>query len=674
MAANNIGLDILNSMGASTFNVKNMATILAKADVSALQANLDARQQRHDSLLGGYDLLKKAFDGFKTQIQDLTKLDSFKKMSVTSSDQAVVSAQIKGNALPGIYNVEVKTIATAQTLATSNTFNSLTSVVGTGNLTINVGGVAHTIAINNTNNTLAGIQQAIQAANIGVSATTVNTGSGYKLMLTSSQTGANNQIQISVANDGDGNNTDNLGLSQLVTANMTQTVAAQDATVVVNGLTVNSSTNTLSEVIPGVDLNLLSADVGRTKRIEVSRDTSNIGKMVKGFVDLYNSMNDIFKTVQSYKKDDPNSKNYDPTKGSLSGNSSVRMMKDEMKSVLQAQITGLTGAVRSLADVGIKTNLDGSLTLDSVALNQAVTSDLDAVGRLFSASGISTDPFVKFTGSTSKTLEGTFQINVTTAASQASVVGGVTGKANNFTITSGTNDTLTLSLDGTSSATLTLPAGTYTGSQLASTLQQIINNDVNFKAKGSGISVSYDATLDKFTFTSNKYGSASGVNFTGGTALAGLGLAAGSSAVGVDVGGTLTNTSTGTQYFFTGQGQHVVVSNYAASDLPKGLEFDIGGSTTGNRGTLTFSRGYADKLTQLFTSFNAKDGLVGSQIDKLNKETTDLADKKAMIDSRFSKLELRYRIQFGALQSILSSMRSTQQYLAATLNPTTTTK
>lgn len=274
--ANDIGLDILNSMGASTFDVKNMAKVLANADVAASQANLDAKQKRHDTLFSGFDLLKQAFNGFKTQIQDLTALDTFKKMSVSSSDSSVIAAQVTGEAAPGSYNIEVQGIATAQTLATNNTFNSLTDTVGTGDLTINVGGVAHTITIDSTNNTLAGIQQAIQSADIGVSATTVNTGSGYKLMLTSNETGANNQIQISVANDGDGSDTDNAGLSQLVTANMTQTVAAQDATVVVNGLTITSSKNTLDEVIPGIELSLYSADIGKTKRIEINRDTSEV--------------------------------------------------------------------------------------------------------------------------------------------------------------------------------------------------------------------------------------------------------------------------------------------------------------------------------------------------------------------------------------------------------------
>jgi flagellar hook-associated protein 2 len=563
----------------------------------------------------------------------------------------------------------VQNLATAQTLATSNTFNALNDVVGEGDLTINVGGVAHTLTIDSSNNTVQGIQQAIQTADIGVTATTVNTGSGYKLMLTSNETGASSQITVSVSGDSVGTDTDNSGLSQLASNNMIETVPAQDATVIVNGLTITSDKNTLDEIIPGVELTLNSADIGKNKRIDIARDTSEISQKVTDFVDLYNSMNDIFKTLASYEKDDPNSENYDPTKGSLSGSSTLRLIKDEMRAVLQTQVQGLTGSVQSLADVGIKTKLDGGLELDSSALSTAISADPEAVGRLFAASAITTDSLVKFKSSTSDTPEGTYQIDVTTAAEQATFMGTATGNADNFTITSGSNDTLTLNLNGDDSATLTIAAGNYTGAELAQEIQRVINKDPSFAAKGSKVAVAYDAANDQFTFNSEKYGSASSITFTGGTILSDLGLVANDSDTGVDVGGTITNSDTGSQYFFTGVGQEVTVSKYAADDLPKGLVFTVEGSATGNRGTLTFTRGYADKLSQLFDTFNSDDGLVGSQIKKLNEETKEFEEQKAKIDARYEALELKYRLQFGALQSVLSSMRSTQEYLAATLNP-----
>jgi len=667
-----IGLDILNSMGATTFNVKNMAKVLANADVSSLKANLATKQALHDDQLSGFDLLNRAFNGFKSQVSALASQSTFNKMSASSSDPTVLSATISGTAQAGSYSVEVQQLAKAHTLASTNAFASMTTAVGQGNLTINVGGVAHTLTIGPSNDTVAGIQDAINKAGIGVMATAVNTGNGYKLMMTSEKTGAANTINISVTNDADANNTDNAGLSQLVTANMQQTVPAQDATVVVNGLTVNSATNKMTGVIPGVDLNLLSAKVGQTNRIDVARDTSNIGQKVKDFVDLYNSMEGIFKSVTAYSKDTSNTQNPDKTKGTLPGSSIVRMMKEQIRNVMQTHITGLTGPIQSMADIGISSQLDGTLKLDSVALDKALAADPVAIGKLFSATGTTTDSFVKVTGSNDKTLEGSYTLNIKTAAAQASFTGIATGHLNAFTITAGVNDTLTLNLDGHLSATLTLAAGTYTGAQLAKEIDKVVNNDTNLTASGGSISTAYNAGADTFTFTSQKYGSASTINFTGGSVLGSLGVASGNNAAGVDVGGQLTNSVTGDVYTFTGVGQHVTVSDYAGANLPKGLQFDVQGNTTGARGTIDFNRGYADKLSQLFSTFQGTDGLLGQQLDKLNKETTDLADQQKAIDAKYAKIEMKYKLQFGALQSVLSGMKQTQASLAATFNQKTT--
>jgi flagellar hook-associated protein 2 len=165
------------------------------------------------------------------------------------------------------------------------------------------------------------------------------------------------------------------------------------------------------------------------------------------------------------------------------------------------------------------------------------------------------------------------------------------------------------------------------------------------------MSTSYDATADKFTFVSQKYGLASKMDFTGGSFLGSIGLVAGN----------------------TGLGQHVTVSTLAGANLPKGLEFDVGGTTTGARGTIDFNRGYADKLSQLFTTFQGTDGLLGQQLTALNKETTTLADQKTKIDARYAQIEMKYRLQFGALQSVLSSMKQTRASLSASFGQSTTT-
>lgn len=660
-----IGLALLNSMGASQFDVKTMAQVLANADVAAQRTNLETKQQKLNYKLSGYDLLNQALNGFNSQVQLLLSLDTFNKKTISSSDESVISAEATGKLVPGTYQVEVQQLATHHTLATNADFASTADVVGEGTLSITVAGVQHDITIDSTNNTLEGIRSAVNSANIGVSATIVNTGNGYKLMFTANNSGAANAINIAVT-DSDGNNTDAAGLSQLINANMLETVPAQDAQINVNGLTITRNTNVVEDVIEGVRLNLKAAAPGQTKTLTVASDTSDAKQAVQDFVDLYNSLQDVFKILGSY---DNTPSEEDPTSGALKGDSTLRMLKDQVRNMIAQPISG-SGPFSSLADLGILTNRDGTLEFDAAKLDQALSANPEAVGKLFAASLDATDPLVQFVGSNDKTPEGTWDLFVSQAAQQATLIGSNlgTGAGANITL-DGTNNTLQVTVDGTQTAMLNLAPGTYSKDQLASLIQNAINNDANVAAKGSKVQVRYDGTNDAFVILSEKYGSASKISLDAGTLLDSgvVGWTGGSSATGQDVGGQITDPVSGNSYTFTGQGKTVKVSDYALDGLPKGLEFTIDGSATGSRGTITFQRGIADQMVTQFTQWMSSDGVVGQKLDNLHKKEQEYAEQQEKIDARYERLELKYRIQFGQLQSVLSSMKQTQASLAAQL-------
>jgi flagellar hook-associated protein 2 len=666
MAANtsDIGLALLNSMGASRFDVATMAKVLAEADVAAQRTSLETRQQSLNFKLSGYDLLQQAFQGFNSQVSSLLSLDTFRQQQVTSSDANVLTATVTGQAAPGTYQIDVQQLAQAHTLATSADFASTSDVIGTGTLNITVGGVQHSLTIDTTNNTLEGLRSAVNSANIGVTATIVNTGSGYKLMFTSNQTGVNSAMTITVT-DNDGNDTDNAGLSQLINANMTETVAAQDAAVVINGLTITRSTNVMDDVIGGLSLELKAADPGRVKTLTVQRDTSTAEQAVQDFVDLYNSLQDVFQILGSYSNT-PTAD--DPTSGSLKGDSTLRLLKDQVRQMIAQPVSGATGAITSLADIGILTNRDGTLEFDRTKLQQALQADPEAVGKLFAASMSATDSLVQYVSSNDKTPEGTWDLFVSQAAQKASLNSATLGGSSSITLDS-SNNTLDITVDGVDSNTITLATGTYTKAQLATLLQDAINRDSNIAAKGGKVSVQYDSTNDQFVITSDKYGSASSIEFTGGTLVTSgvAGWNVGDKSTGVDVGGQIKDPVTGNTYTFTGQGQSVRISDYALDGLPKGLEITIGGTATGSRGTLTFNRGVADRIVNAFNAWVSADGVVGQKIDNLHSKENEYAEQQKKIDERYQQLELRYRIQFGQLQAILGSFQQTQSYLAAQL-------
>jgi flagellar hook-associated protein 2 len=663
--ANDIGVSILNSMGANTFDVNTISKTLAEADVSARRNILENNETKYNSQLTGYDTLGLAFDGFMSQISTLTDIANFQKKTVISSDSSVIDATVTGSPNNGSYQVEVQSLATSHTLASQTEFASTSSVVGEGTLTFNVGGAVTNIAIDATNNTLSGIQQAVNDAGIGVNATVVNVGTGYKLMFSSAQSGAGNTIDVSITGDTDGNDTDAAGLSRLATANMDETVAAQDATVVVNGLTITNSGNTIDGVIEGISLNLKSSDIGSTKTIEIQNDTADLSQAVQDFVDLYNALDEIFNNLGSSETDEE-----DETMGSLNGDSVLREVKYQIRNAMIESIPGLTGSVQSLADIGIKSELDGTLSLDTSMLNSAIANNPEAVGKLFSASATATDNQVTYMGSTDETLEGTFNLTVNTAASQAQIAGASIGVGGDITI-DGTNNVLKVAVDGNTTLDLQLTQGTYTRADLAKEMARVINNDSTVAGAGAKVAVEYDDATQTYTMTSNKYGSASSLELVSGSFLtsgvSGLGVTA--QTTGTDVQGFLENTD-GTLYTFVGQGQDVTI-NSILDGSPKGLELKIEGTTTGARGTVEFNRGYADRLGMLFDDMMDEDtGIIGNRMSNVQDRLDDVEEQKVKVDERYDALELKYRIQFGALQTLLSEMESTRQSLAAMLTST----
>lgn len=670
-----LGASILNSLGANKFDVTTMSKTLATAAVAAQRSNLDSENTRYTTQLNGFDSLQQAMQGFSSQVTTLTSMASFQQKSVTSSDPTVIDATVTGTPTNGSYQVQVQNMATAQTLATQTTFSSSGATVGQGTLSFTIGGTTHNLTIDSTNDTLTGIQNAVNAAGIGVNASVVNVGTGYKLVFSSAQTGAANQMTVSVTGDTDGNNTDAAGLSQLINANMTQTIPGQDATVLVNGLTINSASNNLTGVIQGVTLNLKSADIGVTKSLQISSDTSGLDQGISDFVDLYNSLQSVLGTLGSYGSPQTDA-NGQPVQGdqtgALKGDSALRDIKTQIRQAMIDSIPGLSGSIQSMADIGVTTNLDGTLSLDKTMLSSALATNPDAVGKLFAANASATDSLVTYKGSTSDTIEGTYNLNVNTAAAQAAITGAATG-GGNITIGS-TNNTLQVSVNGSTSATLTLAAGTYAPADLATVISQAINNDNTIKSGGSSVTVQYDSTTQAFSINSDKYGSSSTLSLDGGTLLTSgvAGLAVTAQVAGQDVQGSLEQN--GTFYTFMGSGQDVTINSVLAGS-PKGLELNIAGSQTGARGTVTFNRGYADKLDTLFSQLtDTTNGLIGTRISNIQTKLDDIKQKQSNVDDRYNKILATYQLQFGALQATLNQMDNTKQSLAASLGSLSSTK
>ncbi len=660
---------LTTSLGAGQFDVGTISKALATAEVATKKQYLTDKQTAIKNKLAGFDLLSNALDSIKKNLSGLNTPATFNAMSITASDSTALGATLTGKPSAGAYEVTINQRAQAHTLASVGTPSQYTAL-GTGTFNLTVGGSTKAITIDSSNNTLQGLKGAINSAGLGVNASIVNDGTGYRLVMASQQTGQGNGISISVTDD-DGNDTDTAGLSQFAfgngTNNMAQTIAAQDAQFTVNGLSLTSSTNTATGVIDGVSLNLNKAQAGVPITLTVGADTSGLSDKVQSFVDDMNAMRDVVKYLGSYEKDPA-----DPTKGSLKGEQSLKQITNDIKKFMQFR-TSDGGAYQTMADIGIKSNLDGTLSLDTAKLTAAISADPSAVGKLFSANAVATDNQVSYTGSSDKTVAGTYNLTVDQSARQALYLGDTaTGAAiDPITITAG-NNSFALSLNGTASTTLSVAAGTYTRENLAKVMQTAINNDANLKAKGLTVQMGFDSANNRFQLSTDKFGSASTINFTslGSDLTNNMGLATGAgstgSYAGQDVFGSLEKD--GTAYTFTGTGQHVKINSFL-SGSPRDLEFDVAGSATGSRGTLTFQRGFAAQMTKSITDmFNSKNGTIGVSVTALGKRDADYTDKLKKVEVSYESALARYSQQFSIVNQTISSMNTLRTSLGASLS------
>lgn len=619
---------------------------------------LTKKEVAYQAKLSAYGNLKSALSSFQGALSSLNSSSKFTGLSASVGDSTILSASASSIASPSTHTLEVTQLSQAQSMRTNFTAANVTDVVGTGKLTFYFGtdnaGVftpnpdkgAQTVTIDPEDNTLAGVRDAINSASIGVSASIVNDGTTNRLVLTSAS-GAANSLKITVDDD-DLDDTNMSGLSQLAYdpaagsgsgKNMVESLAAKDATVIVDGITINNPTNQVSTAIQGVTLNLAKTNVGAPTKVTVSRDTGSVTTAVEGFVKAYNELNATIKELTAY---DAKSK----TAGVLIGDSVVRSVQSQVRGVLNTAIRDLNGDNTTLSSVGVSFQKDGTLKLDSGKLSTAVNSDATRVAGLFASIGKAEDSLVKYTSSTSSTLPGSYALTSVVPSTRGSLAGAA---AAGLAITAGVNDTLSMTVDGVS-ASVTLAAGAYSASTLLAEVQSKINGASAFSSAAIGVTVSEAAGV--FTITSNRWGSASSVAVGGNGADSLLG-AGRSATAGTDVSGKIDGQDG------TGSGQFLTGTN--------GLKIEITGGAAGDRGSVNFARGYAYNLNSLLGGLLSSSGPIDSRTSGVNISIEGLQSKREIMERRLTDMEKRYRAQFTRLDQTISQMTSTSNYLTQQL-------
>lgn len=430
---------------------------------------------------------------------------AFDARTVTSSDttNTYVTATATGAAV-GSYDLQVSRVATAGKISPTLSGGLPTNLAVADPLATPVfsgssasfaiqgtDGVIRTLTLGSSNNNLYGLRDAINALStpdpnvpgskgLGVTATVVNTGSGanpYQLVLTSNTTGTGTTGGVvALADVTSGGAVNSLGIAAGTVDSMTAPTTisggltssganvAQDAQFSVNGVQLTRKTNTVTDAVDGVTFNLKQGGQTGTTSLTVGVDKSSITSSVQDVISKFNSLLSDYKGAAA-------------TGGALYNDSTTRSFISQIRSALTGAPAGLsaTATFNSTASLGIKTNQDGTLSLDTTAFQAALDKDPAAAKRIFANSGVSTSAAVAFYGSGSNTATGAIGFNITSYVSGGAVSGTFTVGGSNYTLsgyngslvgTAGTPlEGLILSVSGLGSGTLTVSKGVSQATQ-----------------------------------------------------------------------------------------------------------------------------------------------------------------------------------------------------------------
>ncbi|GAB5477301.1 MAG: hypothetical protein Marn2KO_07680 [Marinobacter nauticus] len=643
ISALGIGSGVLNS---------DLVDQLVEAERAPKENRLDTRTQKAELLISAYGTLKSAITELRLPMRQLSAPDNLKAFSATSSNEDVSVTVDSTKASRGTYNVNVLSLAQSQSLASSTFADRDSTSVGTGSFTISSGDKSATLTIDGSNNTLQGLADEINEAGIGVSAGVIDTGSGFRLVLSSEETGEANAISVSVTDD-DGNNDDAAGLSQFVfndtTQNMQETIAAKDARVEINGIEITRSTNSFTDVIDGLSFEAKAEGV--TSTIKVEQDFGAVADRVGAFVEKFNALQTTIKGLSGFNAETGQG-------GILSGDTTIRSIQAQLRNVLGRVVPGLENAsIRTLADVGITTDYEtGGLSFDRAKFEEQLKKNPDDVTALFAEQGRTSSADVEFLGSGSGTTRGNYAINITQAATQGGVLGD--SALTDGVVIDSTNDEIEFTVDGSTNFTIQLSQQTYaSAADLVAEIQSQIDSNSALNAAGQSVRVGLDSN-GVLQFTSGAFGSSSNVSILSVENGAALGLSAKTGTLGKDVAGTVNGQEA------TGDGRVLTVTGAGGA---KGMQLQVAGYKDGDLGRVNFIEGIGEQAVNLVTDIVGADGILDAKTDSLSRDLERIQEERIRLEDRIASYRERLVSQFTAADSLISQLNSTGDYLTQQL-------
>ncbi len=472
-------LSAINRQG-SGLNITEIVDSLVEAETAPQVDRIQKDIDQKNAAISGYALVASELDKFKTFTDSLSGSSAFSVSSDTSAIGISVSSQADAKAFNA--QISVSSLAQSQTLEFSG-FSSKTAQINTGSIaldfgswsgstfTVNDNKSAHTLAVTSSNNTLTGLAESLSALE-GVNATVTDKGDGTFSLIINSDTGQKNALRLTVSED-----SSDPGLSDFDTSSTNaskQVVAASDASLNINGVTVTRTTNNVTDLIDGYQFKLNST-TSSTATISSVTDQTVAYEKIKEFVDTYNS---ITSTLESLTSRGVNGED----KGVLARDLTVNSIQRNLRSIITSELPGYGAKGRYLSELGVKTMRDGSISLSETDFKKAFEQEPILFDIVVNSMATSDNPLVVASQTSSVLIPkaGSYSF-VTGADGASSTLGGVdlseatlSDGSKQYTAVSGDAKGLRLQVNGSvSSATV------FYGQSLADKLSEFVKDVIS---------------------------------------------------------------------------------------------------------------------------------------------------------------------------------------------------
>ncbi|MBB3761462.1 MULTISPECIES: flagellar filament capping protein FliD [Xanthomonas] len=351
------------STSGSGLDIPTVVSTLVSRQKDPEQARINKAGTAATTQLSAISQIKSSMTTLKSALDKVISSADTNAYKATVPTDAGFTATTTSSAAPGNYSVEVVSLASAQKLASGAFVADAT--VGSGTLTIGYGEKKITVDISGTDK-LTDIAAAINkaAGGKGVTASVVTANDGQHLVFNAVDTGTKGALTVSASDP----SLSSLTYGPGVSGGLTQSVAATDALVRVDGFERTSSSNTVTDIVPGVVLNLTKAAEGTKVTLGVAADTSGLKANLTAYAAAYNTANTLLAKSSAY---DPTTK----TAAALTGDSLVRGLQQQ----LRGQVSGNLTELKSL---GLTIDKDGVMSFDGGKFDTAIAADGGAAAEV----------------------------------------------------------------------------------------------------------------------------------------------------------------------------------------------------------------------------------------------------------------------------------------------------